>query len=89
MRSDVTLQVGDFVEVELSLPKETSPISIELAVVRWVQQGEFGLDFLRIKPEEQRRLRRFVKTPGWLRRLKTRTPRRRGTGIFGEEGTWD
>ncbi len=89
MRSDVPVQGGDFLEVELSLPNDNSPVSIELAVVRWTQEGEFGLDFLRINPDEQARLRRFVKTPGWLRRLISRAPRRRGTDIFGGEETWD
>ncbi len=37
-------------------------MKVDLAAVRWSEGREFGLEFLRMQPEEQQRLRRFVST---------------------------
>ena len=53
-RTQLTLRV--------SLPDEASPVIVEQAVVRWSMEREFGVEFLRMQPEEQARLSRFVRT---------------------------
>lgn len=69
-RSDRVLHVGQFLEVDIHLPGAESSVHVDVAVVRWAQDQKFGLDFLQIKPEAQRCLRGFVRTPSWVRRLK-------------------
>ncbi len=46
--------------VRVLLPDQAVPRKVDLAVVRWSRGREFGLEFLRMQPEEQDRLRRFV-----------------------------
>ncbi len=50
------------VEVRLYLPDEAMPVDVDRAVVRWAIGREFELEFLRIGPEAQARLGRFLST---------------------------
>ena len=38
------------------------PMKVERAAVRWSTGGEFGLEFVRTRPEELKRLQLFVST---------------------------
>lgn len=69
-KSERNLQVGDFLEVDLHLPGEDVPVKVDVAAVRWALDQEFGVEFIQISPEEQKRLRRFVRTPKVLRWVK-------------------
>ena len=64
------LHVGDFLHVEVHLPDQESPVKIEVAVVRWAKEQRFGVDFIQIAPEDEARLRRFIKTPKLVRWMK-------------------
>ncbi len=48
--------------VHVSLPGEALPIKVDVAVVRWAMEPACGLEFLRMQPEDQERLWRFVST---------------------------
>jgi len=61
VKSGHTLKVGAFVELRIDVPTLDAPLLVDLAVVRWSVGQEFGLDFLQLRPEEQKRLKRFVK----------------------------
>lgn len=65
-----TLQIGNFLELEIRLPGEEPPLKIEVAVVRWAKSQRFGLEFLRIHAREKERIRELVKTPQWMHNLK-------------------
>lgn len=60
--SDTRIRPGTYLEICIQPHQQDSPIEVELAVVRWSEGREFGLEFIRIRAEEQDRLRRFVKT---------------------------
>lgn len=62
VKGDKNIRVGAFVELRIDLPHLDAPLPIDVAVVRWAIGQKFGLDFLEIRPEEQKRLRRFIKT---------------------------
>ena len=51
-------------ELRLYMPDDLKPMEVHQAMVRWSwsKGGEFGLQFLRIEPEEEERLRHFVST---------------------------
>ncbi len=53
---------GAYLTLQISLPNEDTPIKVDEAVVRWSKGREFGLEFVRMQPEEQARLRRFIDT---------------------------
>ena len=48
------------VEVRIHLPVHYDPLEVKQAVVRWWMGREFGLEFIRMRPEEQERLRQFL-----------------------------
>ncbi len=48
------------VEVRIHLPFHCDPLEVVQAVVRWFLGREFGLEFIRMRPEEQERLRQFL-----------------------------
>ncbi len=58
--SDQPVQRGNYFGLRVLLPDQGLPLKVGLATVRWSSGREFGLEFLRMQPEEQVRLRRFV-----------------------------
>ena len=60
----VTVEQGDYLEVHLTLPdhEAPTPLTVELAAVRWVHQPKCGLEFILMTPGNQDRLGRYVKT---------------------------
>ncbi len=60
--SDQRVQRGNYFALRVLLPDQAVPMKVDLAAVRWSSGGEFGLEFLRMQPEEQARLRHFVST---------------------------
>ncbi len=44
------------------IPDDDCPWAPEKAVVRWSFRRKFGLEFTRLRPEEEERLRHFVST---------------------------
>jgi hypothetical protein len=61
MESETVLQPGT--ELELSFfsgIRETVPIRVELATVRWAKGQEFGVKFLRLQSHEEARLRHVI-----------------------------
>ena len=60
--SDQPVQRGHYFALRVLLPDQAVPVKVDLAAVRWSSGREFGLELLRMQPEEQARLRRFVST---------------------------
>ncbi len=53
---------GTDLELCALIPDDDCPWAPEKAVVRWSFRRKFGLEFTRIRPEEEERLRHFVST---------------------------
>jgi len=56
---------GNYVALQLYLADHqdpTTPLMVEIAVVRWTIQQKFGLEFITMSSEDQERLRRYVTT---------------------------
>jgi DNA-binding response OmpR family regulator len=64
LRIKMTVEQGDYLEVQLTLSDHEAPIplAIVLAAVRWVHHPRCGLEFILMTPENQDRLRRYVKS---------------------------
>ncbi len=60
VRSDGTIQDPTYLRLILHPPHEQLPIKVELAAVRWAAGQEFGLEFIRMNGEHQKRLREWV-----------------------------
>jgi c-di-GMP-binding flagellar brake protein YcgR len=60
VESESSIPIGSYVKMRLSLPNEETPISIEVAAVRWSNPQGFGVEFIGMSGDDQKRLQRFV-----------------------------
>ena len=60
IRSTDGVPGAQYFQVEIQLEGPAERLTVDLAVMRWSRQGEFGLEFIRMAPESQARLRRIV-----------------------------
>jgi hypothetical protein len=58
IRSAVPMHKGDYVRIRIDLIGDT--LSGDLAVVRWSRKEEFGVELIRMAPDQQVRLREFL-----------------------------
>jgi hypothetical protein len=59
-RSERRIARGATISVNVFLPGQLVPISIDEAVVRWTSRMEFGLELTRMKPEAAARLSDYL-----------------------------
>jgi PilZ domain len=50
------LNEGDYLELRVLMPDRHGPLAIDVARVRWIANGRAGLQFIRVRPEDQLRL---------------------------------
>ena len=50
-----------YLQLTMQLREREEPVQVDLAAVRWSYATRFGVEFIRIRPEEGERLKRFVK----------------------------
>ena len=60
--SDVVIPRGEYLRVKLTFPTQAAAIEVELAPVRWVKEGSFGVEFIRIAPASQQQLKQYLVT---------------------------
>ena len=58
IRSAGPMHKGDYVRIRIDLIGDT--LTGDLAVVRWPRKDEFGVELIRMAPEQQARLREFL-----------------------------
>ena len=51
---------GQYFQLQISLPDLKSPLSVELAAVRWSRGTRFGLEFIKTDGPEQQTLDAFM-----------------------------
>jgi hypothetical protein len=59
--SDTVASVAVYLQLTMKLQEREEPVQIDLAAVRWVAATRFGVEFIKIRPEEEERLKKFVK----------------------------
>ena len=60
--SDTVASAAVYLQLKMQLREREEPIQVELAAVRWSSASKFGVEFIKIRPEEGERLKKFVKT---------------------------
>jgi hypothetical protein len=50
-----------YLRLTMQLREREEPVHVELAAVRWSTAARFGVEFIKVRPEEGERLKRFVK----------------------------
>jgi PilZ domain-containing protein len=60
--SDLVVPRGEYLTLMITLPTQAGGIEVELAPVRWVKNGCFGVEFIRMSPAAQQRLKLYLAT---------------------------
>ncbi|HKU52131.1 MAG TPA: PilZ domain-containing protein [Nitrospira sp.] len=60
-RSEMAFAKGNFLRVLIDVPRYEKPLHVLLAVIRWSKGDEFGMEFIQMEPEDQKRLRELIK----------------------------
>jgi len=58
--SEATIKQGDHVIVTLQLPKQSEPLAVSRATVRWAKSQMFGLEFMHLTFTGALQLKRFI-----------------------------
>ena len=59
--SDTVVGVGVYLQLTMQLREREEPILVDLAAVRWASATRFGVEFIKIRPEERERMKPFVR----------------------------
>jgi hypothetical protein len=58
--SETVAGVAVYLQLTMQLRERDEPIQVDLAAVRWISSTRFGVEFIKIRPEEGERLKQFV-----------------------------
>ena len=56
-----TAAAAVYLQLTMQLREREEPVQVDLAAVRWSVATRFGVEFIKIRPEEGERLKKFVK----------------------------
>jgi hypothetical protein len=59
--SETVAGTATYLQLTMELREREEPIQVDLAAVRWSSATRFGVEFIKIRPEEGERLKKFVK----------------------------
>ena len=59
--SEIVAGGAVYLQLTMQLREREEPVHVELAAVRWSSATRFGVEFIKIRPEEGERLKKFVK----------------------------
>jgi hypothetical protein len=60
MRSDIALNAGTYLALQIAISQEPTPLAVEVSVVRWCKDGHFGVEFLRYSQGDRERVTNLV-----------------------------
>ena len=58
--SDIAISRGEYLALKITFPTQAGAIDVELAPVRWVKEHSFGVEFIRMAPGAQQRLKQYL-----------------------------
>lgn len=60
MRSDIELNAGAYLALQIAVAQEPTPLAVEVSVVRWIKDGHLGVEFLRYSQGVRERVTNLV-----------------------------
>lgn len=60
LQSDMTVEAGTYLALQLDLPQHRMPLAVDVSIVRWCKDGQFGVEFLRYGLGMRERLTNLV-----------------------------
>jgi hypothetical protein len=58
--SDLPMTRGAYLALKMTFPTQAAAIEVAVAPVRWVKPGSFGVEFIRMAPGAQQRLKEYL-----------------------------
>ena len=62
IQSELAIARGEYLGLKITFPTQAGAIDIDLAPVRWVKPGSFGVEFIRMSPSSQQHLKQYLAT---------------------------
>jgi hypothetical protein len=56
MHSDIALNAGAYLTLQIAVSQERNPLAVEVSIVRWCKDGNFGVEFLRYSQGDRERV---------------------------------
>ncbi|OQW32234.1 MAG: hypothetical protein A4E19_19560 [Nitrospira sp. SG-bin1] len=63
MQSNAALTRGSYLALHFAAPEAESPLAVEVSVVRWHKDNQFGIEFLRYAQGDRDRITDLVEGP--------------------------
>ncbi len=60
MQSKVAMRPGTYLALHIDAPEEPVPLAVEVSVVRWCRDDQFGIEFLRYRSGDRDRVTNLV-----------------------------
>jgi PilZ domain len=60
LQSDLTVEAGTYLALQVDLPQHRMPLAVDVSIVRWCKDGQFGVEFLRYGRGMRERLMNLV-----------------------------
>ncbi len=60
VESEMSMQQGDYIELDMYVPGDESPLKVDLAGVRWATRREFGVQFVTISNADRKKLQEHL-----------------------------
>jgi hypothetical protein len=60
LQSDMSVEAGTYLALQVDLPQHRMPLAVDVSIVRWCKDGQFGVEFLRYGLGMRERLTNLV-----------------------------
>jgi len=60
MQSNIPLTPGSYLALHIETPETESPLAVEVSIVRWHRDNQFGIEFLRYAQGNRERISDLV-----------------------------
>jgi hypothetical protein len=61
IETDLPVQPGEYLELLVMAPDQARPLAVGLAKVRWAMQQKVGIEFIRVRRDDQCRIQRLIR----------------------------
>lgn len=60
VQTDLPVKPGDYLELQVMTPDQARPLTVGLAKVRWAAHQKAGIEFIRVRRDDQSRIQRLI-----------------------------
>jgi hypothetical protein len=60
IQTDLPVQAGEYLELLVMAPDQARPLTVGLAKVRWTTNQKVGIEFIRVRRDDQSRIRHLI-----------------------------